>query len=276
MPQRLVTPHEAVVTLVTGHFVSEAGYYAWRPRGTNDYLLIYTHAGLGRFGTLDGRSFLVQPGDVILIRPGTFQDYGVEESLKQWELVWAHFTPKADWLDLLDWPELEPGVHRLRLEQAANAVAEAFERLHRSTQTSDPLRDRLAVNALEALLLQCERVNPGRAAHRIDQRIRQTMDYVARHLGDKITLATLAEISELSVSRLAHRFGEVVGVSPMEYVERQRIERARQLLQMTSLSVKEIARQLGFSTQFYFSQRFKNHTGRSPVQFRRLSEQQGS
>jgi AraC family transcriptional regulator of arabinose operon len=54
----------------------------------------------------------------------------------------------------------------------------------------------------------------------------------------------------------------------MEFVERQRIERARQLLVMTSLSVKEIGRGVGFESPFYFSLRFKRHTGKSPRSFR--------
>jgi YesN/AraC family two-component response regulator len=57
----------------------------------------------------------------------------------------------------------------------------------------------------------------------------------------------------------------------MEFVERQRIDRARQLLTMTSLSVKEISRQVGYETQFYFSLRFKKSTGQSPKAFRELA-----
>ena len=275
MAFRSITPHDASRSLVTGHFVSVEGYYAWRPQGTGDYLLIYTLDGLGRFATADGREHLARPGDAVLIRPGTFQDYGVEASLQRWELIWAHFTPRSDWLDLLDWPALEPGVHRLRLDGHTydGAVRDRFLSLHRATLTADPLRDRLGANALEALLLICEQANPSRQAHTTDDRVRRTMDHIARHLGDSLTLADLSAVSGLSVSRLAHRFGEVVGVSPIEYVERQRIDRAKQLLVMTPLSVKEIARQLGFANQFYFSQRFKKRVGQSPQAFRLTSWQ---
>ncbi len=274
MAIRPITPHASIETMITGLLEQGSGYYSWRPDGTNDYLLIYTITGRGRFGTADGRAHVASADDLVLIAPRTFQDYSVEQSLQKWMLLWAHFRIRAEWLDLLDWPALEPGVLRLSLagHPLRDEVLAQFHRVHERSLSTDPLRDRLAVNALEGLLLLCEQANPHRGAHAaVDARIRQAMDFVARHLEQKITLDVLSEISGLSESRLGHRFRDVVGISPMAYVERQRIERAKQLLTMTSLSVKEISQQVGFETQFYFSLRFKRATGSSPSQFRAVA-----
>lgn len=269
MAAREITHHRDVDSLITGHFKSVSGYQAYRPDGTNDYLLIYTAAGAGQFTTADGRRLPLVPHDVVLIRPKTYSDYSVESKLQYWEMLWTHFRPRAEWLDLLDWPQAEPGIGRLQIEPLRrNEIVEQFFRVHRGALSTGPLRDRVAMNALEALLLLCEQANPNRDAHQVDVRIRQTMDHIVRHLDRKLTLDDLAEVSGLSVSRLGHRFREVVGVPPMEYVEKQRIERAKQLLTMTSLSVKEVSRQVGYETQFYFSLRFKKQTGKSPKHFR--------
>jgi AraC family transcriptional regulator of arabinose operon len=233
-------------------------------------------AGRGRFGAEDGREHVVALDELVLLTPGTFQDYSVEPSLHRWTLLWAHFRVRPEWLDLLDWPAMEPGMLRLSLagHPLRNEVLEQFERVHSRALATDPLRDRLAMNALEGLLLLCEQANPKRGTHAaVDARIRQTMDYVTRHLAENLTLDSLSAVSGLSESRLGHRFREVVGLSPMAYVEQQRIERAKQLLTMTSLSVKEISRQVGYETQFYFSLRFKRATGASPTDFRERSMQ---
>lgn len=274
MAAKSITPHVPVDPLITGLFRQGAEYYAWRPDGTGDYLLIYTITGRGQFGTRDGRTHLADPHDLMLITPGTYQDYSVEPQLQQWTLLWTHFRLRPEWLDLLDWPAIEPGMLRLSLagHPLQQAILDQFMRLHELSFTTDPLRDRLAVNAMAGLLLRCEQANPNRGAHAVDVRIRQTMDYVVRHLDEKLTLDVLSEVSGLSPSRLGHRFREVVGVSPMAYVEQQRIERAKQLLTMTSLSVKEISRLVGFETQFYFSLRFKRATGQSPSEFRVSAE----
>lgn len=267
---RTIAPHHDVETLVTGHFNCTAGYGAYRPTGTNDYLLIYTLAGLGQFATPDQRQHFLHPHDLLLIAPHTPQDYSVESSMQHWEFLWTHFRPQAQWLDLLDWTTIEPGVMRLTVREVPTQqqIIQQFHRTHRCAMSAGALRDRIAMNALEALLLMCEQVNPNQNAHTIDARIRQAMDHVTRHLDQKITLDVLADLTGLSASRLGHRFREVVGVAPMEFVERQRIDRAKQLLTMTSLSIKEISGQVGYETQFYFSLRFKKKTGKSPTTFR--------
>src|SRR5690349_24078444 len=84
----IISPHRDATSLITGHFCQKAGYLAWRPQGTRDWLIIYTLAGKGRFG-FPGGERVVEPGDITLLRPGTPHDYGVEKSLAHWELLWG-------------------------------------------------------------------------------------------------------------------------------------------------------------------------------------------
>src|SRR5476649_2265561 len=90
----LETPHFDYPEIVTGHFHEKAGYAARREHGTDDWLLIYTASGRGRFGYRTGE-FIAHPGDLVLLRPGAFHDYGVEPALQRWELLWTHFLPRA-------------------------------------------------------------------------------------------------------------------------------------------------------------------------------------
>src|SRR5688572_24190246 len=106
MAARDVTPHSTPATPlapVTGHFRTRDDYAAWRPGGTNDYLLVYTVAGNGYFASADEAVYETSAGDLVLVRPRTHHDYGTPRGGK-WELLWAHFTPRGEWTDLLDWP----------------------------------------------------------------------------------------------------------------------------------------------------------------------------
>jgi AraC family transcriptional regulator of arabinose operon len=264
MTDRKTTPYAPVGRLMTGLFDTGPVYATWRPHGTDDYLLIYTLGGQGRFGGPAG-DLIVGTGDLVLIRPHTPHDYGVEPHLQRWQLVWAHFRPPPEWLDLLEWPAEWPGMMRLR---DAESVAPLFHRTHELALTNDPLRERLAMNALEGLLLACARLNPGRDEPRTDPRLRQVAEQVARRLDAPLTVESLAEDAGLSASRLAHLFRAAYGVPVMQYVESCRIERAKQLLRTTALSVKEIAQQVGYASPFYFSLRFKKVTGESPTAYR--------
>ena len=78
----------------------------------------------------------------------------------------------------------------------------------------------------------------------------------------------VADAVRLSPSRLSHLFTEQLGVSPARFIEHRRIERAQALLESSSLPVYAIAEATGFSSQFYFSARFKAVTGTSPSAWR--------
>ncbi len=74
-----------------------------------------------------------------------------------------------------------------------------------------------------------------------------------------------------SYSRFRHMFKQHTGLSPKAYMVELRIDKARNLLTSTSLSVKEVAYQLSFDTPYYFMRLFKNKTGMTPTQWRTFS-----
>jgi AraC family transcriptional regulator of arabinose operon len=261
-------PHAPVLQLLTGHFHATSGYRAYRHAGVEDWLLIYTASGLGRFGYHCGE-LISRPGDWVLLRPGTLHDYGVEPSLRRWELLWAHFQPRAEWLELLAWPAVHKGLMRLAIDAPeGEEIAARFLDVHRLLNSDQRRREAFAMNALEAVLLRCDRHNPLAADERGDDRVRRAMDFLERNLERKTSLDEVAAAVGLSTSRLAHLFKAVSGQTPQRYLEARRMQHAAELLQRTSFSVKQIAAAVGFDSQFYFSQRFKAWTQQSPVAFR--------
>ncbi len=255
--------------LATGHFHVRRRYSAWREFGTQDWLLIYTLGGAGRFGW-GGGEFTAKPGEIVLIAPETLHDYGLESGLKRWELLWAHFIPRAAWMAWLKWPAVAPGLMRLNLAdpEIRGRIRQRFADANRLMRGALPNREAFAMNALEEVLLWCDTLNaaPGRAA--VDPRVRRALEYLCDKPERRVTLASLAQYCCLSPSRLAHLFREQVGQPPLQYLETQRIGRARQLLEETQTPVKEIAFALGFENPFYFSLRFKRYTRLSPRAYR--------
>lgn len=270
-----------MMQLLTGHFRQGRGYSAWRSNGTADWLLIYTVAGKGRFGYrkadprprggcgIDGE-IVAAAGDIVLIKPGTLHDYGVESTLQHWELLWTHFHPRPDWLEFLNWPQAAPGLMRLTLQNPATRkkAAARFRDVHSLATGAQRRREIFAMNALEELLLWCDTENPASEQSRLDSRIRDAMDYMCRKMNEKINLTKLSQVSRLSVSRLAHLFRQQAGTTPQQFLEQQRLGRARQLLELTPMSIKEVAFEVGFENPFYFTLRFKRQTGVSPRAYR--------
>src|SRR5688572_16145761 len=102
MTVRSITPAPVVAVIITGHFRETQGYATWRPRGTEDFLLMFTVSGSGRIGHVRGE-MTTAPGDAILIRPNTPHDYGTARGASGWELLWAHFRPRSYWREWLTW-----------------------------------------------------------------------------------------------------------------------------------------------------------------------------
>ena len=262
-------PHPKVAQLITGHYDELPGYETWRVRGTEDWLLIATLDGGGRFGSADGE-FMSEAGELMLFQPRTQHDYGVAVGRKHWELLWTHFHPRPDWLPWLRWPEVSPGLCRLFLPDAAlqMRVFARFAGVHHLATSALRFRETFAMNALEEVLLWCDTQNPLSEQAQMDQRIAGAMDYLVRHLAEPVSLNDLAAACGLSVSRLAHLFRLQVGMTPQQFLESQRLHRARQLLELTPRPISAVATEVGYENPFYFTQRFKRATGLSPRDYR--------
>ena len=89
-------------------------------------------------------------------------------------------------------------------------------------------------------------------------RIERCVNYMTQHLDKPLQVATLAAQANISPSHFFALFKRQIGSAPMDYFTRLRMQRARQLLECTSMSVKEIASTLGYDDPFYFSRVFKS------------------
>lgn len=259
---RVEAPHPTVNRVVAGHFREGPQYSTWRSEGTSDYLLIHTLDGVGRCGDLQ-----LGAGDSVLLRPGVRHDYGTAEGADGWEILFAHFHPRAEWMPLLDWPEPAAGIRVIQTSGEVHArVSAAFRRAVRSRSGALARSEAFAVNALEEALLWLDTQNP--ATKRTDDRVLAVTEHIGSHLGDPLSIDVLARLVHLSPSRLTHLFSQHLGISPQRYIERERMLRAQLMLQLTNRSVASIAAEVGFADPLYFSNRFRRFAGASPTGYR--------
>ncbi|MBF6024323.1 helix-turn-helix domain-containing protein [Lysobacter niastensis] len=94
-------------------------------------------------------------------------------------------------------------------------------------------------------------------------------DYMATHIGESISLESLARVACMSRFHFARRFRQSTGCSPMAFLLRMRIERARGLLADGDTRIADIAAELGFFDQSHFTRTFRRTTGMSPRAYAR-------
>lgn len=263
-------PSPAGLFIRTGHFIESPAYRTVRPRGTKDWLLVYTIGGRGRFGYSTGE-LAAAPGTLTLTLPGTFHDYGTARDAGQWELLWTHFQPRIHWAELLNWPLVSEGLMQLFIGDSPHRdeIVSLFWKVHRIAVGGRPRRDLFAAAALEEMLLWCDLANPQSGAPAVDVRVSSAIDFICSNLDTDLSVERIAGHVICSPSRLAHLFKQQAGVSLQQFVEMRRIERAKQLLAVTGRPIQAIAADIGYASPFYFSLRFKRFTGESPSDFRR-------
>ena len=100
------------------------------------------------------------------------------------------------------------------------------------------------------------------------RQLRKVEDYVSEHLEEDISVEALAELVELSPFHFSRVFKHTTGLTPLNFVTRERITRAQQLIRETSRSLIEIGMDVGYSNPSYFARVFRRVVGVTPTEFR--------
>lgn len=96
-------------------------------------------------------------------------------------------------------------------------------------------------------------------------------EYMSAHFTESITLNKLADLCGVSVTHFRRLFRQAYNVSPIDYLLNLRLEKAKDLLVIHDLKLDAIAELSGFQSASYFVRYFKQRTGITPAQYRRLN-----
>lgn len=97
--------------------------------------------------------------------------------------------------------------------------------------------------------------------------IKEIVTYIGNHISEEVTVTILAELFHVNSSHLARKFKKETNYTISEYVNQQKIEAAKLLLQGKEMSVGEVSERLGYNSSTYFSKVFKKLTGEAPANY---------
>jgi AraC family transcriptional regulator len=100
------------------------------------------------------------------------------------------------------------------------------------------------------------------------RQLRRVEDYVHEHLAEDVSVETLAGLVDLSPFHFSRVFKHATGMSPLQFVTRERITYAQQLIRETARSVIDIGLEVGYTNPSYFAKVFRRVTGVTPSYFR--------
>lgn len=101
--------------------------------------------------------------------------------------------------------------------------------------------------------------------------MQKARQFILEHIHEKITVQQLAAAVHMSASHFSRVFKQQTGFSPYDYVLIVRLNKAKELLQKTEMTVASIAYETGFNSESNFISFFTESEGISPGKFRKLA-----
>jgi transcriptional regulator GlxA family with amidase domain len=103
---------------------------------------------------------------------------------------------------------------------------------------------------------------------RVTDLLGSALEWARAHLDQSITVEDLAREARLSTRQLARRMRAEMGSAPLDWLQRQRLSRARELLERTDASVEQVARRCGMGTAATLRRQFRRSLDVSPTSYR--------
>lgn len=101
-----------------------------------------------------------------------------------------------------------------------------------------------------------------------DTRVRKTLRHIRKNIEKRITMEELTSICFISKDHFIRLFKKEMQITPVQYINLKKIERAQLMLITSSLAVKDIAYSLSFDNVYYFNRIFKKITGITPLEYK--------
>ena len=290
MEYRIYLDHFPQVNLI-GHSVCGKGW-SIPDRKMPDTELIVVYSGV-LCCEIEGRKHLLREGDACLTPPDTLMsqsaydgpcrffyvhfDVDYEETGK--EAPGSETTTAGTAQDFYYLPPMGPEECRLTLQErmgtgkSRDEVFTLFEKALLERSQTGGGRLLMISLYLSQILVLLSRTGENRASRLSGERqqkkvVQDALVYLHANYARPVNIAELSSRLSVSQQYLGRLFKASVGVSPVRYVNRLRVEQAKTLMRTTAKNISEISFEVGFENIYYFSRTFKQYEGVSPAKYR--------
>ncbi|MCK9411814.1 MAG: AraC family transcriptional regulator [Prolixibacteraceae bacterium] len=261
--------------LTSDLYITDIGYYPEarfhfreRPSGTAQFILIYCVSGRGEI-RLNNILHDLNADHFFIIPDGMPHSYHSDEQ-NPWSIYWIHFAGrKATSYSRFACQALS--IERIKASRINDRI-DLFSEIFRNLDRGFSLEALEYVNlSLPHLLASFTHISQFRLVRESGENdpVTQSINFMLDHLTRKLKLEKIAAETGLSASHFSRIFLARTGHSPIEYFIQLKVQRACRLLDNSGWMIADVAREMGFDDQFYFSRVFRKVMGMSPAEYRR-------
>ena len=238
--------------------------HSYGPRIIHHYLFVLVNGGEAELYT-ENKTIRLSEGDLLVMKPGIRVHYAAKTP---WSIQWIGLYGKTideymtKFSDLGDYPIIRLSDYEEveRIFSKIYAISSDIGKASRCEQIS------LIYKLLSTLTNE--------VGEKVDIDIAYSAKKIIDYNFDKpIKIQDIAASLFVSMEHLSREFMEKYDISPKNYLTNQRIHCAKSLLCKRHISVQEVALSVGYEDALYFSRVFRQKTGHSPSEFRKLNTQ---
>ncbi|WP_182300428.1 AraC family transcriptional regulator [Cohnella cholangitidis] len=237
-----------------------------RPDGFPDYQWLQAHSGTGELIVGDQR-YIVKPGQGFFLFANEAHYY--RPLAEPWDVQWISFNGSLI-------PSLlrQAGIERSGVFTitSPDSLISHMKTIYAMSLSGHPFMGMECSKLLYAFLLDLMKnvwTNSPSTAHNY-MKLHPVTQYIEANCHRPIAIDEMAQCIGVSAQHLCHLFKITLRMRPMEYVNRERINKSKEwMFREPGLKMQEIAARVGFDTPSYFSYVFKKSEGMSPEQFKR-------
>lgn len=237
-------------------------------RVLQEYQLVYITEGRGTFESTESGKTKINPGMLFLLFPDEWHTYCPDKEVG-WTQYWIGFKGvnmdarvRQEFFSKKN-PVFEVGL----TEELVNLFIKAIDTTDKEKAHFQQMLAGIVNYMLGLIYMLDENNRLGRDRHWVDQ-ISRARILMHENIESNMTVQDIAEAVGAGYSTFRKNFKKYTGLSPASYFQDLKLQRAKDLLCMTTLSVKEIAYRLNFESPDYFSAQFRKKTGNRPSDLR--------
>lgn len=243
-------------------------YFTWEEgRTIKEYQINYITEGNGVIETKYGK-FKIKPGSIILIYPGEWHRYkpssntGWSEYYIGFSGIYARYLFQNSEI-LSNHPSvLNIGFH----EDLLNLFSQIIDLVQDAKPGFQYICSGLLIQLLGNILFVLK--NQGYDGKEVEHNIRHAQLRLQEQYSDPIDMEQLANQCNMGYSHFRKMFKKYTGLSPLQYHNMFRLQKAKDLLVDSDKSIKKIAMEVGFQSEHYFTRLFKKKIGITPSELR--------
>lgn len=218
---------------------------------------------------IDGKEFVAEKGQLVLVPAGRHHSYRFSQK-KKLEKYWCHFNANLGQSNLFDVISVPFATNVGRSKE----IASLFEQLLFNTDKGNDLSD--SVNQQGYLMLLLSKyfktagytINSGKKS---SPDFISVIKYMSENISESISVETLSDMIHIHPNYFIRIFKQHFGCSPIKFFNNMRIEKAKDQLRNTSLSIESVAKSVGCNDIYTFSKFFKANVGIAPTKYRNLN-----